>query len=118
MVASCYEDLCAHRREHASIRKQLSDLNKTMKSRGCNPSVAVRDLQHLVQGWVQHHISGTDLAFARYCESEPSARSVQLPSPKELSDSGTRIADYDQVEFVHLAGEITPEEIEKRLGES
>ena len=90
-------------------------LSSSINSGRGDLGVPVTSLQRLIQGWLQHHISSTDLAFARYCSQEPSARSVQLPSPKELLDTGLQISDYEQVETVHCAGDITPGQIKARL---
>ncbi len=116
MVGSCHEALDDHRREHAEIRKQLSEVSRSIQSGGADHVVTVKSLQRLIGRWLQNHIGKTDFAFARYCEREPSARAVMLPSPRELLAAGKKVSDYDNVEFVHLAGEMTPEEIRKRLG--
>jgi hemerythrin len=115
MVASGFEGVAQHRREHAMMRRELSKLNASINDHGATAVGSVSSLQELISGWVKYHISSTDFAFARYCESEPSARSVHLPSPKELRASGTRVADYDQVETVHHAGELTVGEMKARL---
>ncbi len=115
MVASGFDDVAQHRREHAMMRRELSRLRASIKDEGANAVGSVTSLQELISRWVTHHISSTDFAFARYCEQEPGARSVHLPSPKELRASGARVAEMDKVEAVHHAGEITIGEMKARL---
>ena len=115
MVAAGYGGTSQHRREHALMRRQLSKISKSINAHHDQSNGSMESLQQLIQGWLQNHISSTDFAFARYCEQEPSARDVHLPSPKELRGSGSRVSDYAQVEIVHHAGEITPGELKARL---
>jgi hemerythrin len=115
MVASGFDGVAQHRREHAMMRRELSRLNGSINQAGAEAVGSVAGLQRLITGWVQNHISSSDFAFARYCESEPSARAVHLPTPQELRASGQRIADYDHVETVHHAGELTIGEMKARL---
>jgi hemerythrin len=115
MVASGYGGIAQHRREHAMMRKELSALNRRIKENDGGDTGSVSGLQSLVRNWIQNHISASDRSFARYCEEEPSARSVQLPSPREMWQSGLKVSDYEQVEVVHAAGEITIGELKARL---
>ncbi len=115
MVASGYDGLTQHRREHAMMRRQLSVLSKSINANGKDVATTVKPLQNLIQGWIQNHISGSDMAFASHCEQEPETRFMQLPSPRELRDSGFKVSDIEQVEAVHNAGEITTGELKARL---
>ena len=115
MVVSGYEGTPQHRREHAMMRRELSTLSQSINGKQMSSSETVKSLQNLVQSWIQNHISSADFAFARYCEKETSARSVQLPSPIELLNAGFKVAEIEDVEFVHHAGEVTPAEIKARL---
>lgn len=115
MVASGYEGIAQHRREHSMLRRQLSKISQSINGKKESSNGSMESLQKLIQGWLQNHISATDLAFARYCEDEPSAREVHLPSPKELRASGSRVKDYDKVEAVHHSGEITIGQVKARL---
>ncbi len=115
MVAAGYEGVDRHRWEHAMMRRELSELSRSINNQEGSVAATVTSLQGLIQRWIQNHISGTDSAFARYCEQEPETRFVQLPSPEEMRNSGHRVSDFDQVEAVHHAGEITPGELKARL---
>ncbi len=115
MVASAYGGLDKHRRAHTAIRKRLNEVSRTFNANPGDCSAAVTLLQTLIQEWLQHHINRTDTAFARYCEQEQSVRAVRLPSPKELLQTGRKVPDYEQVEIVHDAGEITPDELKARM---
>lgn len=115
MVASAYDGLPKHRLAHAAIRKKLNDVSKTFNANPGDCSAAVTLLQGFIQEWLRHHIGRTDVAFAKYCDEEPSAREVHLPTPKELVRTGFKVSDYEQVEIVHDAGEITPEELKARM---
>jgi hemerythrin len=115
MVASGYEGINQHRREHAMMRRQLNSLSRSIKADGKDFASTVKPLQSLIQGWIQNHISGSDMAFASHCEQEPETRFMRLPSPRELRDSGFKVSDIEQVETVHNAGEITHEELKARL---
>lgn len=116
MVASAYDGLDKHRRAHVAIRKRLNEVSKAFNTNLGDCSAAVTLLQDLIQEWLQFHISRTDVAFAKYCEQEESARAVRLPSPKELVQTGRKVPDYEQVEIVHDAGEISAEELKARMG--
>lgn len=115
MVASGYEGVTEHRREHAMMRRELTELRRSVTNKEQSAAATVKSLQGLIQSWIQNHISATDFAFARYCEQEPETRSVELPSPSELRRAGLKVSDYEQVEVVHNAGEITPSELKARL---
>lgn len=115
MVASGYESIAVHRHEHAMMRRELSELRKSINNREHSAEATVELLQELIRRWIQNHISAADLAFARYCEQEPETRTIKLPSPRELRKAGLKVTDYEQVEAVHHAGEITPGELKARL---
>ncbi len=115
MVATCYDGIARHSREHAMMRRQLAKLSAAINANGDDASGNVHSLQRLIHGWIQNHISGTDLAFAKYCALQPETRNVELPSPQELKDSGFKISNIDQVEAVHHAGEISAGELKARL---
>lgn len=115
MAASGFEAIGQHRREHSMLRRQLSKLNEAIGEKyGCAVKT-VCAMQRMFQGWIQNHITATDLAFASYCEQQPETRHIQLPSPRELRDSGGRVTDIEKVEAVHNAGEITSDELPSRL---
>ena len=115
MVATCYDGISKHSREHAMMRRQLASLSAAITANRDDAGSNVHSLQRLIHGWIQNHISGTDIAFARYCASQPETRNIELPSPQELKDSGFKISHVDQVEVVHHAGEISAEELKARL---
>ena len=115
MVASGYSEIAKHRREHSMMRRQLDEISEAMNGKQESANGSMMSLQKLIQNWLQNHISSTDFAFARYCENEPGAREVQLPSPQELRKKGSKIGNYDQVEAVHNTGEITIGEVKARL---
>ena len=115
MVASGYGELDEHRREHAALRNELAAVSRVLNAHGASSWKSVKSVQKLIQRWIRNHIGDSDMAFARYCEREPSVKSVQLPSPAELSRSGTKVADADRVEAVHHSGELTTAEIRARL---
>ena len=115
MAAAGYEAIGQHRLEHETLRRQLSKMNEAMSvTYGCDVT-AICALQRLIREWVQNHISASDLAFASYCEQQPDTRHIQLPSPKELQNSGASVADIEKVEAVHNAGEITSKELPSSL---
>jgi hemerythrin len=115
MVASGYQEIAKHRREHSMMRRQLNEISEAIKGKQESANGSMMSLQRLIQNWLQNHISSTDLAFARFCEDEPSARDVHLPSPRELRKSGSSVSDYDQVEAVHGSGELTIGQVKARL---
>ncbi len=115
MVASGYEGIVQHRREHGMMRRELSAIGRGIKAARGHRTDSVSSLQGLVQQWITNHISASDRKFARYCAHEPNARTVRLPSPREMWQSGFKVSDCDQVEVVHEAGEITIGEIKARL---
>jgi len=116
MATSGYQEIGQHRLEHEMLRKQLAKMSKTMSDEYYECDITTLcALQRLIREWIQNHISASDLEFASYCEQSPDARQVQLPSPKELQNSGVSVADIQQVEAVHNAGEITKKELPSRL---
>ena len=116
MATSGYEEIAQHRLEHGMLRKQLAKMSETISNQdyGCDITT-ICALQGLVRMWIQNHISASDMAFARYVEKSPNARHVELPSPSQLQSSGVSVADIEQVEAVHNAGEFTKEELPSRL---
>ena len=115
MVATCYDGVARHSREHAMLRRQLVKLGTAINANLGDVSSNVHSLQRLVQGWIQNHISNADMDFARYCSQQPETQNLELPSPQELKDSGFRVSSIDQVEVVHQAGEISAGELKARL---
>ena len=115
MVAACYDEIAPHNREHKMMRRQLARLAASINNDGDDVEGNVRGLQRLILDWIQNHISHTDMAFARYCGSQPQIRNIELPSPRELKDAGFRISQIDEVETVHHAGEISAGELKARL---
>lgn len=115
MVASGYGAIAQHRREHSMMRRQLAEIQKSIDGEKASSNGSLKPLQDLVRDWLRNHISTTDLAFARFCEAEPSARNVQLPSPQQLRSSGSQVQDIDQVEAVHQSGELTIGTLKARL---
>jgi hemerythrin len=115
MVASGYGALDEHRREHSALRTELAAVSRVLNAHGARSWKSVTSVQKLIQRWIQNHIGASDMSFAAYCEQEPSVKTVQLPSPVELSRSGTKVADSDRVETVHHSGELTMAEIRARL---
>ena len=115
MVAACYDGIARHSREHAMMRRQLARLSAAINANEDDVSGNVKSMQRLILGWIQNHISDTDMAFARYCVQQPETRNIELPSPQELKDSGFRISHIDQIEAVHHAGEISEGELKARL---
>ena len=71
MVATCYDEIAPHNREHKMMRRQLARLAAVINADGDDVDGNVRGLQRLILGWIQNHISHTDMAFARYCSSQP-----------------------------------------------
>ena len=115
MASAGYKAIGQHRLEHEMLRRQLAKMNEAMGvTYGCDVTT-ICALQRLIRGWVQNHISASDLAFASYCEQQPETRHIQLPSPKELQNSGVSVTDIEKVEAVHNAGEITSEELPSRM---
>jgi hemerythrin len=117
MVASAYPELVRHRGEHAVLRRKLAVVARAINS-GAPYDRVTTSLQALLNEWLLQHIRHADGAFARYCADEPSVRTLSLPSPQELRASGLRTSDYERVEVVHTAGEISAEEVKARLGGS
>jgi hemerythrin len=117
MVASAYPGLVRHRQEHTELRKKLAVVARAVNSGAAFDKVTA-SLQNLLNEWLLKHIRDTDRAFASYCAEEPSVRTLSLPSPQELRGSGLRTSDYERVEIVHVAGEISAEEVKARLGGS
>ena len=115
MVASGYDGIAQHRKEHAMMKRQLAALREKINAGDVFGGASIKDIQNLIQNWIQNHIVSTDSAFATYCEQVPETRFVELPSPKELKAMGFKISDYEEVEAVHHAGEITPEELQARM---
>lgn len=115
MVATCYDGVAQHSREHAMMRRQLARLSAAINANGHESRNNVQSMQKLVQDWIQNHISDTDKDFARYCAQQPETRNLELPSPRELLESGFRISHIEQVEVVHQAGEISASELKARL---
>lgn len=115
MVATCYDGLAQHNREHAMMRRQLARLSAAINANGDDSKDNIRSLQRLVQDWIRNHISDTDMDFARYCAQNPDTRNIDLPSPRELMDTGFKVSNIDQVEIVHNAGEISAGELKARL---
>ena len=114
MIATAYPGLDPHRREHLELRSRLAALRKAVKS-GATFDAMADSLRVLLEDWLLRHIRHTDRAFARHCSQDPGARVLSLPSPEELRGSGLSLADYQDVEFVHAAGEISPAEVKARL---
>jgi hemerythrin-like metal-binding protein len=115
MVATCYDGVAGHSREHAVMRRQLARLSAAINANGHDVVNNVQSLQRIVKEWMQNHISETDMDFARYCSQQPEIGSLELPSPQELMDSGFKVSHLDQVEAVHQAGEISAGELKARL---
>jgi hemerythrin len=116
MSAARYQRIDQHRREHQMLRRQLEKMNESITGANYGSDItAICAMQRLIREWIQNHISASDLAFADYCEQQPETRRIQLPSPQELEDSGVSVADIEMVEAVHNAGEITGEELPKRM---
>ena len=115
MVASGYGAIAQHRREHSMMRRQLSEISRSIDNENDSPNGSLEPLQKLVQDWLRNHISTTDLAFARFCEAQPRARKVELPSPQQLRSSGSQVKNIDQVEVVHESGAITIGKLKARL---
>jgi hemerythrin len=116
MAAAGYQGIVQHRSEHQMLRRQLAKLNEAINGANYGSDITtICAMQRLIREWIQNHISASDLAFARYCERRPETRHIQLPSPQELQNSGVSIEDIEMVEAVHNAGEITSEELPKRL---
>ena len=88
MVATCYDGVPQHSRQHAMMRRQLARLSAAINANGHDVNGNMHSLQRLIQGWIQNHISDTDMAFARYCTQQPETRNVKLPTPEELRASG------------------------------
>lgn len=115
MVATCYDGVARHTREHAMMRRQLARLSGAIDANHNDVRGNVKSLQGLVTEWIQNHVSGTDMDFARYCSQQSETRNLQLPSPQELKNSGFKVSHIDQVEVVHHAGEISAGELKARL---
>jgi hemerythrin len=114
MVAVAYPQVDRHRRQHAELTKQVTAIRKAMES-GATFRAVAGSLHILLEDWLLHHIGHSDRDFARTCKQDPNVRILRLPSPKELRDSGLDLADYDNVQVVHAAGEISATEIKARL---
>jgi hemerythrin-like metal-binding protein len=115
MVATCYDGVAQHSREHAMMRRQLARLNAAITANVHDSRNSAESMQKLIRGWIQNHISDTDMDFARYCSQQPETRNLELPSPRELFESGFKVSHVDKVDFVHQAGEISSDELKARL---
>lgn len=116
MGASGYREFERHRYEHEILRRQLAKMSQIISNDTYGSDITtICALQRLIREWIQKHISASDLAFASYCDQNPEARDVRLPSPEELQKLGVTIADIEQVDAVHNAGEITKDDLPSRL---
>jgi hemerythrin-like metal-binding protein len=115
MVATCYDGVARHSREHAMMRRQLARLSAAINANSDDAGGNALSLQRLIQGWIQNHISDTDMDFAGYCSQQPEPLDLMLPSPQELREAGFKVSHIDQVEAVHQAGEISAGELKARL---
>ena len=97
------------------MRRQLARLNAAINANGHDSRKSAESMQTLIRGWIQNHISDTDMDFARYCSQQPETLNLELPSPRELLESGFKVAHVDKVGFVHEAGEISSDELKARL---
>ncbi len=114
MAVTAYPHLAAHRQQHGELRARVDALRRPGAGGGAG-DVPAPQLLRLLEDWAERHIRTADRDFARHCAADPSIGALRLPSPAELVAFGRTLDDYDSVEFVHGAGEVTTAEVRARL---
>ena len=109
-----YPGIESHQSQHARLTAEVERLTRELE--GMKPDrAAVLELHFFVEDWIRHHIKHVDGAFSKWVKAQKEAHGFRLPEPDELKFRMKRRYSLDNVEVVHSAGVMTPEQIRARL---
>lgn len=109
-----YDGMDAHKEQHRRLTGEVERLSRDILGVRISKA-AMLELHFFVEDWIRQHIRHVDGAFGKWVKEQTQTHDFRLPEPDELEIPMRRRDTLDNVEVVHSAGVMTPEQIKARL---
>ena len=109
-----YDGIDSHKDQHARLSDRVRELTREVKGTGLTKATAL-ELHFFVEDWIRQHIKHVDGAFAHFVKEQANDPGFHLPEPEDLDEVRKKQDTLDNVQVVHAAGIMTPDQIRARL---